>query len=190
MARTLLRLPHKLDAKSLTCRAIVETPRGVMAKLNYDAGTGIFRLHALLPAGMCFPCNFGFVPATRAEDGDPLDIMILGDVPLPTGTLLDARLLGVIEAEQRTKAGGKAIRNDRLIGVPAVAETRREKSLADLPTALLNELCQFWVDKDRSEGKRFKVLRLADPDAATRLIRRAARAARRSRTRRRRPGCC
>ena len=65
---------------------------------------------------MSFPTDFGFVPSTLCEDGDPLDVMLLGDEPGPVGVLMRARLLGVLQVEQ-LKAG-KAERNDRLLAVP------------------------------------------------------------------------
>jgi len=68
-------LPHCLDGEALTVRAIVETPPGRRIKFDYDAESGLFALHDVLPAGMAFPMAFGFVPDTLGEDGDPLDAL-------------------------------------------------------------------------------------------------------------------
>src|SRR5947209_3593347 len=80
-------------------RAIVETPKGHRAKYKYDEKTGVFLLISLLPADMVFPLDLGFIPGTKGEDGDPLDILILIDEPAAQGSLVMARLIAVIEAE-------------------------------------------------------------------------------------------
>src|SRR5579871_4460862 len=108
-------LPHRLDTKKGTCRAIIETPKGSRNKFDYDPDTNLFMLGGLLPEGMMFPFDFGFVPSTRGEDGDPLDILVLMDAPAHSGCLIDVRLVGVIMAEQ--SQDGKTEVNDRLVGV-------------------------------------------------------------------------
>src|SRR5689334_14657950 len=94
---------------------VIETPRGCRNKFKFDEKLGVFRLNSILPAGSVFPFDFGYVPGTRAEDGDPLDVLLLLDEPVFTGCVVRARLIGVLEAEQREN--GKAERNDRLIAV-------------------------------------------------------------------------
>jgi inorganic pyrophosphatase len=69
----LTKLPHDLDRDALTCRAVIETPKGSRSKFDYDPESGLFLLAGLVPEGMTFPLNFGFIPSTKAEDGDPLD---------------------------------------------------------------------------------------------------------------------
>src|SRR5947209_11129872 len=71
---TPIKLPHHLDANQLTCRAVIETPKGARSKFDYDPDSGLFLLAGLVPAGMAFPLSFGFIPSTQAEDGDPLDV--------------------------------------------------------------------------------------------------------------------
>jgi inorganic pyrophosphatase len=80
-------LPHQLDAQRATCRAIIETPKGSRNKFDYDPETNLFMLAGLLPEGMMFPFDFGFIPSTLAEDGDPLDILVLMDAPAHAGCL-------------------------------------------------------------------------------------------------------
>src|SRR5215813_5255093 len=93
-------LPHQLDEKTRVCRAIIETPKGFRNKFDYDPDSNLFQLAGLLPEGMMFPFDFGFIPSTLGEDGDPLDIMVLMDAPAHVGCLLDVRIIGVIMAEQ------------------------------------------------------------------------------------------
>src|SRR5690349_10834249 len=102
-------LAPKLHARTLTCRAIVECPKGSRAKYAFDPKTRAFELKRLLPDGMSFPLDFGFVPGTLAPDGDPLDIMILNDVPACVGAQIECRLIGLIEGEQ-TEPGKKPVR--------------------------------------------------------------------------------
>lgn len=91
------------DGKRGVINVIVETPRGCRNKFKYDQKLGLYRLHSVLPAGAAFPYDFGFVPRTKAADGDPIDVLLLMDQPAFTGCVVAARLIGVIEAEQKEK---------------------------------------------------------------------------------------
>src|ERR1700689_5221552 len=108
-------LANQFDPDKATCRAIIETPKGFRNKFDYDPESNLFLLAGLLPEGMMFPFDFGFIPSTRGQDGDPLDIMVLMDAPAHVGCLLQIRIIGIIEAKQAQ--GGKTERNDRLLGV-------------------------------------------------------------------------
>src|SRR5262249_28284037 len=93
-------LPLQLNAQKSTCRAIIETPKGFRNKFDYDPDSNLFMLGGLLPEGMMFPFDFGLVPSTRGEDGDPLDILVLMDARAHVGCLIEVRIIGVIMAEQ------------------------------------------------------------------------------------------
>src|ERR1700686_5412939 len=93
-------LPLHLDAKKCISRAIIETPKGYHNKFEYDPDSGLFMLGGGLPEGMMFPFDFGFVPSTLGEDGDPLDILVLMGPPACVGCLIEVRIIGVIKAEQ------------------------------------------------------------------------------------------
>src|SRR5947207_11435270 len=94
---------------------VIETPKGSPNKLAFEPRYGTFMLKGVLPAGAVFPFDFGFVPSTRAEDGDPIDVLVLMDAPVFPGCIVPSRLIGVIEAEQTED--GTTIRNDRLLAV-------------------------------------------------------------------------
>jgi inorganic pyrophosphatase len=111
----LTKLPHHLDAKAATCQAIIETPKGHRAKFDYDGKSRLFRLKTILPDGMSFPLDFGFVPSTLCDDGDPLDVMLLVEEPTCVGALIDVSLIGVIEAQE--VEDGRKERNGRLLAV-------------------------------------------------------------------------
>jgi len=175
MSRDLSILPHCLDKEALTVRAIVETPSGRRAKFDYDPESGLFALHDVLPAGMAFPMAFGFVPNTLAEDGDPLDIIILADEELPVGCLAEVKLLGVIEACQ-TERDGRENRNDRLIG--RILKSRIYADVHDLDClgrAMIGELTSFFETYNMLKGKHFQVTAVSDPHRACALIEQATR---------------
>ena len=73
------------DSKSGDLRAVIETPRGSRNKFRYDPQCDCFELATALPEGMSFPFDYGFVPSTLGDDGDPLDLLVLMDAPVPSG---------------------------------------------------------------------------------------------------------
>jgi inorganic pyrophosphatase len=121
-----------------------------------------------------FPFDFGFIPKTLAEDGDPLDVLVLLDVATFTGCLLEVRLIGVIEAEQTTD--GDTVRNDRLIAVAQEARDNSDlHSLKGMNDHLLQEIEHFFVSYNQMNGKTFTVLARKGPRTACRLYQEARR---------------
>lgn len=166
-------------AGSQAVNVVIETPRGSRNKYRYDEAHGVFLLHKLLPMGAAFPFDFGFVPGTRAEDGDPLDVMVLGEEPTFTGCLVTVRVLGVLEAEEKKQ--GRTIRNDRILGTPETRKIRpRERSLADVPSRLLDQIEHFFSAYNQAEKREFAIVGRRGPRVAATLIDRAARAYRAS----------
>src|SRR5437763_17168890 len=88
------------DLKTKKLNVIVDTPKGSRNKFKYDAKKGIFKLAGVLPLGASFPFDFGYIPSTKGEDGDQLDVLMLMDEPAFCGCLVPAKLIGVIEAQQ------------------------------------------------------------------------------------------
>jgi inorganic pyrophosphatase len=158
------------DAESGDLNVIIETPKGCRNKFDYDPELGIFRLGGVLPAGAVFPFDFGFVPQTLGEDGDPLDVLLIMDEPAFTGCLVPARLIGVIRANQ-TERDGDTMRNDRLIAVAANSHDHGEiESLSQLNDNLLDEIEHFFVSYNQIKGKKFKPLGRSGPDRARKLV--------------------
>jgi inorganic pyrophosphatase len=162
-----------LDAEKRTCNAIVETPKGRRNKFDYDPESSLFRLGGLLPEGMAFPFDFGFVPSTLGDDGDPLDIMILMDEPAHVGCLLEVRIVGVIEAEQIQD--GKTETNDRLLAV-AIHSYAHEHitSIEDVSKVMLDQVEAFFVSYNKQRGKKFKVKKRSGPKRAIAVIQEGA----------------
>jgi inorganic pyrophosphatase len=158
---------------STQLQAIIETPKGSRSKFKFDAAARNFKLSKVLPEGMVFPYDFGYLPATKAEDGDPLDILVLTDEPLFPGCLVDCRLLGVIEAEQ--EEGGERARNDRLIAAASASLLYSGmNSLEDLNPVVLKEIQEFFVNYQRVRGVKVTILGRKGPEQARKLIRIAA----------------
>ena len=143
-----MKLKNKRDGEdspqSRPIDVIIETPKGSRNKIKYDPTIRQFKLSKIMPEGMMFPYDFGFVPATKAEDGDPLDVLVLTDEPLFPGCVVQCTLIGAIEAEQMEK--GKKNRNDRLIMVANQSLLYSDiKSLEDLNPRLLKQIEAFFV---------------------------------------------
>ena len=120
------------DAESGALNVLIETPKGGRNKFKYDPGARLFELSKVLPHGAVFPFDFGFVPSTLGDDGDPLDVLVLMQESAFPGCKVACRLLGVIEAEQTE--GGETERNDRLIAVAKHSQDHAEvRSLKQLP---------------------------------------------------------
>jgi inorganic pyrophosphatase len=159
----------RLDEAGPCCRMVVETSKGRRAKLSYDAESGGFELKHFLPDGMSFPMDFGFIPSTRGEDGDPLDIMLLADEPLPAGAIARVRLIGVIEGEQ--SEGEKTVRNDRILAVADGSHLFAQvRAVADLGEDFMTNVSRFWVNFNALHGRRFKVVGVRGAARAVELI--------------------
>jgi len=153
-------------------QVIIETPKGCRNKYSFDDVQKIFVLKAALPAGMVFPYDFGFLPRTLADDGDPIDVLVLMDEPAFVGCALMARLIGVIEGEQT--ANKQTTRNDRLVAVADTAHMwANTKSIKDLPKKALKEVEEFFVNYHELQGKKYKLLAVKGKKAALTLIEKA-----------------
>jgi inorganic pyrophosphatase len=157
-------------------QVIVETPKGSRNKFSFDVDQEIFSLKKVLPAGMAFPYDFGFLPKTLADDGDPIDVLLLMDEPAFPGVLVPSRLIGVIEGEQVD--GKKRIRNDRLVAIADANHMYANvRKLSDLPKQFLRELEDFFVNYHQLEGKKYKLLGCKGIAEAQTLIKMAKKAA-------------
>jgi inorganic pyrophosphatase len=159
--------PFATGGKSL--RVVVETPKNCRNKFAYDPELGMYTLRTVLAEGMKFPYDFGFVPQTKDEDGDPTDVLLLMDEPAFTGCIVEARIIGVIQAEQTED--GKTVRNDRVLAVATESHSHADiKSPKDLNSKMMKELEDFFVAYNKAKGKKFKLLGVKDADTAMKLI--------------------
>lgn len=168
------------DKESGQINAIIDTPKGSRNKFKFDEKVGVFRLGGALPLGNVFPFDFGYVPSTRAADGDPIDILILMDEPAFVGCLVRSKLIGVIEANQTENR--QTTRNDRLIAVAADSRNHSHiRFLGDLNDNLIHEIESFFVSYNKTKGKNFELLGRFGPERALALIESAVKTFQRSR---------
>ena len=138
---------------------IIETPKGSNVKYTYEPESGFFKVKKALPAGMMFPFDFGFIPGTKGGDGDPLDIIVISEFNNFPGCKMECRLIGSIKAKQSEDKGKQnKIRNDRFIGIPVESLVfEKATSIKDLPSKMIKELEEFFVQYNKMENKIFTV---------------------------------
>lgn len=149
---------------------VIETPKGSRNKYAFDPETELFKLKHILPAGTAFPLDFGFIPNTKADDGDPVDVLVLSEQPIESGALLECRLLGVLLAEQQDQ-GEEPQRNDRLVAVPLAShDYATYRTIDDLGQQRINDIVHFFSYYHAMENGRFTLLGTQGPDEARTLL--------------------
>jgi inorganic pyrophosphatase len=150
-------------------QVIIETPKGSRNKYAFDEEQRVFALTKVLPAGMTFPYDFGFIPSTRAEDGDPTDVLVLMDEPAFPGCLLTCRVIGVIEGQQGKKKKGE--RNDRIIAIEEANHSYAHvRHVKELGKKFVKELEEFFVNYHDLQGERYRILDVKGPAEARRRV--------------------
>jgi inorganic pyrophosphatase len=155
--------PHELNV-------IIEVPlRSDPIKYEFDKDSGAIFVDRFLYTTMFYPCNYGFVPHTLADDGDPIDVMVVGRMPVQPGAVLPVRPIGLLELED--EAGG----DEKVLAVPVPKITRlydKVRSWNDIPEIDLQRIKHFFEHyKDLEPEKWVRVGNWRDPDEAHRLIR-------------------
>mgnify|MGYP000845459645 CR=1 FL=1 len=152
-------------------RVVIETPRGANVKIKYDDQLGCFSLSRVLPLGVTYPHDFGFVPQTLAQDGDPLDAIVLMDVGTYPGVVITCRLLGALQIEERGLRGRP---NHRLVAVPMKAARRDDwRNFSDLGRRTQQELERFFIMSTAFTSKDPVVRGWVGPDAAFDMVQRS-----------------
>lgn len=160
------------DQENQLVNIVVETPKGGRIKFKYDEHFGVFEVARLLPKGMVFPFDFGFVPQTKADDGDPLDVLVLMDEPVFPGCLVKGRIIGVLEAEQTED--GDTHRNDRIIAVAnSSADFAEVTHIEHLPKTSLEQIEEFFITYNRQFGKEMRFLDRKGPASAWKRLTRS-----------------
>jgi inorganic pyrophosphatase len=148
---------------------VIETPKGGRAKMKYDEKAGVFRFEKLLPLGQAFPFDFGFLPSTISGDGDPMDVLLIGEEPSPVGCVVLGKIIGVLEGKQTEK--GRSERNDRILAIPLDGKSRKPMMPAPrVDKALEKGIMDFFVSYNALQGKKFVPLGLHGRKRALQLV--------------------
>ena len=155
--------------------AVVETPRGSTCKLDFDPALRAFTLAKPLMAGLTYPYDWGFIPSTKAEDGDPLDVLVIHDAKTYPGVVLRCRPVGILEVEQKSKGKAKE-RNDRVFAVPDRSPLETDlQDIRRIPSRAREELEEFFRATNALEDKKLKFLGWHGPTRAIKTIERLSR---------------
>lgn len=166
-----MKLNNLPPVRSNLINVIIETPKGSQNKYVYDEAIELFRLKKTLPMGMAFPFDFGFIPNTTADDGDPLDVLVIMDQHAYPGCLITCRGIGILEAEQ--SKDGKKERNDRIIAIASSSKLFQDiRSVKELNANMVSEIENFFIDYNKHEGKQFMPLKWRGRKTAYKLIQR------------------
>lgn len=172
-------MPNFLKLRTTTdglVRVVIETPRGSEAKLAYDPATQVFVYVRPLPVGMSYPYDWGFIPSTLGEDGDPLDGLVIHQAATAPGVVIKCRLLGALRVNQKDQEG-EAIRNDRFIFCPHKEDAEDEPATAEqVPEHLRREIEQFFRSSVLGTGKTIKFKGWLGADRALKAIRKGMKA--------------
>lgn len=157
--------PHEVNV-------VIEVPlRSDPIKYEFDKDSGSMFVDRFLSTPMFYPCNYGFVPHTLADDGDAVDVMVVGRMPVHPGSILPVRVIGVLELED--EAGG----DEKVLAVPAPKITKvysKVESWQDIPELDLDRIKHFFVHyKDLEANKWTKVGNWRDADVAGDIIMKA-----------------
>ena len=154
---------HMITSESFT--VVIEIPKGGKAKYELDKETGMLRLDRILYTATHYPANYGFIPRTYADDGDPLDVLVLCSEPIFPMTLVEVYPIGAM----RMIDGGKL--DDKIIALPFSDPTYRDiKSIDELPPHIFDEIMHFFTVYKQLENKQTAVKELFDCKDAVEII--------------------
>ena len=131
---------------------IIEIPKASHNKYEFDKERGVFRLDRVLYSPVYYPADYGFIPQTIADDGDPLDILVIGDDPLFVGCLLEARPIGLLKMVDNDEKDLKVLAVQK--ANPRFNTITTLESLKDLDSHLLDEIANFFEVYKKLEGKK------------------------------------
>ena len=168
---TVMNIWHDIDERRVTSArfdAVVEIPYGCKIKYELDKETGFLRLDRVLYTSTHYPANYGFIPRTLAQDGDPLDVLVLSDESLTPLSLVSCRPIGVIRMIDESE------RDDKIIAIANGDPNYKDyKGIGDLPQHIFDEMSHFFSVYKKLEGKHTSEQSLEDEPTACAIIQEA-----------------
>ena len=165
---------HDIDPARITpsdFEVLIEIPRGCKAKYELDKETGLLKLDRVLYTSTVYPANYGFIPRTLADDGDPLDVLVLCDEIIYPMTLIRCFPIGVIKMTD----GGES--DEKIIAIPVKDPNYNEYyDIHELPQHVFSEMMHFFEVYKSLEHKTTAVKEIAHRDEAVEIIRKTIRA--------------
>jgi inorganic pyrophosphatase len=161
-------LPNDPDTAHERFNVVIEIPRGSKVKYELDKPTGMLRVDRVLYSAVHYPANYGFIPRTYCGDGDPLDVLVLGQEPVVPLTIMRARAVGVFYMTDEGKEDTKIVAVH--VDDPAVADY---VDIGDLPKHTFLEIERFFTDYKKLEKKEVVVDQIVGAAKANESIREA-----------------
>lgn len=147
------------------CNALIEIPSGSKVKYEYDKESETMFVDRVLYSSVLYPHNYGFIPETIGEDGDPLDILVIMQEPVFPGCYLKAKVIGIMHMIDQGEV------DDKIIAVHAHdPEYKHIHNLSDLPNHRLVEIKTFFNDYKKNENKHVDASHFSDKETALRII--------------------
>jgi inorganic pyrophosphatase len=167
-----MKFPKPFSKPDHHLNVIIETPAKSRNKFAYDKNTGLYKLSKVIPGGLQFPFDMGFIPRTKGQDNDPLDALVFMNELTYPGCLVECHLLGVMKILQTKDK--KTIRNDRFLAVPVKAdEYDHIRKISDINKETLSSIMNFFSYYNGKEEKVLKLIGYGTEKEAQKLIKHA-----------------
>ena len=161
-------LPNNPDTAHERFNVVIEIPRGSKLKYELDKPTGLLRVDRVLYSSVVYPANYGFLPRTYCDDGDPLDVLVLGQEPVVPLAIMQARAIGVMHMQDEGKG------DDKIIAVhvndPSFASYT---DIEQLPPHIFAEIQMFFEDYKKLENKNVLVDQIQGAEEAAKVVQEA-----------------